>query len=717
MRFNAMKFLNLSLLICLLLSVIACSGASTVVTPDNSLVSAQSQSVSGTQLWGLFDVSIDPDTLEAVAIPARTAEFRMDVNTFMNSNPASLKLTIVDGTKLKTTGEVTLNVALKHPVNNPKFAGFDVHCVLLSNGTSWLNYDSTLVYPLAGSNTYLQNPDGWTRWYNAVEFTTPGTFGFKPGLLGNLPHPQATLNGYKLYADGLGTTDNSSTWLESNQANRAIFTPGSTNTRQWKIQFPMISGKPLMKYQYAVVASWAKPSSPTPGPADFPPEASIQEASQIRIDSSQSTLYYTPSKSGGDLILNIDIFDWQGDDDIQDQISRIIIESDVLTDTFIADSPVLSQTAGSAFGTYSISIPSDQVNSTNDANVWVAVESKAPTSYLNVPTSAYPTGAKLTAFTLGKATVSDEAPPEPPQIISGVTIDSGTNECPDRSADNNAVFSVLATGGLPLTYTWNILIIKSTPLQKVNGYNNVPGDGAGHLSVDFTTPAFENIVEMLNVTCEVSDGVNPPVSATPLVMYLDCVIFNANLNDLKSFDNFGWMVADTGLTLGMVWTTTGASGPAPNLAGKGALWQADPDMGTGVLFNSKGMLLSPPIHMPEFLTSASVEVDHYYSFDPITMGGNIKIGAIGSLNLVSNPFKPIASGDDYDGVITDNTNPMYPQSVFSASGVSDAYHSVVTISPSLFGQTLQIGFGAASGATADPDGGWLIDLVKIIGTI
>jgi len=57
------------------------------------------------------------------------------------------------------------------------------------------------------------------------------------------------------------------------------------------------------------------------------------------------------------------------------------------------------------------------------------------------------------------------------------------------------------------------------------------------------------------------------------------------------------------------------------------------------------------------------------------------------------------------------------ETVFSAAGVSPPYLSIVTVPPSLFGQAIQIGFAAASGAVADPDGGWLIDSVMVIGEL
>ncbi|HDS29840.1 MAG TPA: hypothetical protein ENN67_02225, partial [Firmicutes bacterium] len=311
-----MRFFSTVMLLSLVIGAISCSGAgSPAVSPEISqeLSPAREIHTGERQLWGLYDISIDPDTMEATVVPNRNGMFRINVTNFMNSNPALLGLQITDGTKFKTLGELTLNISLTHPLpTKPKLAGMDVHAIFMSNGSGTLKHDTAMKYPVEGTDAVLLNPDGWTRWYNAVEFTTPGMFGYSPGIMGNIPSPTATINGYKLYADGLGSTGNAGTWLTSNQGTRAIFTAGTTNQRRFILKFPMSAGKPVAKFQYAVVASWDKPSVDDPLPQDFPLTANIQEASHLRISASNSTLYYTPQLSGGDLVMSIDVFDWQG---------------------------------------------------------------------------------------------------------------------------------------------------------------------------------------------------------------------------------------------------------------------------------------------------------------------------------------------------------------------------------------------------------------------
>lgn len=694
--------------------IVGCSNGAGVVSPD---LRGNDQSInsSNRELWGIYDVYIDNETLEVTSVPLRNTQFRMNVNTFMNMNPSTLTFQITDSSKLNTTGELKLNVSLTHPVNKPKLAGFDVHCVLLSNSVAWLKMDNSLTYPVEGSNTVLLNPDGWTRWYNASEFTTAGLFGYTPGILGNIKNPDATLNAYKLYADGLGISADVATWLEANQSKRAIFSPGSKNTREWIMKFPIIGGKPQLKFQYSVVASWAKPSKDNPTPADFPPDANIQEAAHLRVDTSASTLYYTPTKWGGNLVVKVDIFDWQGGSNIQAQVSKVIIESNCLNNPFTDSAPVLVQNTGSPYATYSATIPAQVLSSANPLDVWIAVASASPTNYDNGVGSVYPIGKPLLAFTKSKVQVSNEAPIEPPKLISGVDIVSGTTRCPDRSKDNAAVFEVKVESALQLTYSWNIEIVKSQG-EKVPGYINNPGDGKGKLSVNFTSSVFKNIQTILKITCSITDGVNPPISANPLEVTLDCIFFNADLNGYSNPDNLGWKITDTG-GMAMNWLTNMATHPTGAIPGMGALWIVDPDFGVGILPNSKGLLLSPPINLPAYLSSARIEIDHAYGFSPFSMGGNFKLGQVGTLTSVGNPFKSITSGHNYDGSISDSSNAMYPQPVFSALASQNIYTSILTVQPALIGVSINIGFAAASGATGYADGGWLIDNVKVIGIL
>ncbi len=705
-----MRFLTFVLTCCLLIGALACSGNSQIVTPD--LDPEKNNSSGNNNLWGLYDIRIDPVTLDALVLPARTVEYMLNVNKFMNMNPTSLTLQITDATQLMTEGLLTLDVNLTHPLpTKPKLAGLDVHCALFTDSTSTLLYDDTLSYAVEGFNPILLNPDGWTRWYNAQEFTGSGAFGWVPGNLGTITNPLATLNPYKLYADGLAPTADAAGWLVANQASRALFSAGTTNTREYQLKFPIFGGAPFLKFQYAVIASWLTPTSDDPGPGDFPLNANAAEASAIRIDTGESTLYYTFDKQGGDLVLNVDIFDWQGGDTIQDEIAQIIVESVVLDTPHVDIAPVLIQTPGEGFATWTATIPADSVTSTVPVEVWVIVESADPVDYSPGPVAPFPDGKPLAAFNMTLATVLDEAPPEPPVVTSGIDIISGTTRCPDRSLDSAGLFNIVVESTLPVTYSWSLYPIMA--LDPLTGYDENPGDGAGNLTVDFTDPIFTPLRSPMIVTCEVSDGFYDPVQATPIEVYLDCIFFDADLEDEFWKDNSFWTPLDE--EGANVWEPFNTSDPSGKCAGTGAFWS---DNGT-VHASSTGMLVSIPYVLPDWISSAEFVIQHSYYLDAFNVGANIKIGEPGTLQSVDQTPISMTSGQGYDGLLTDDTNAMFPQEVFAQNTTPlPLYTSYLSIPAVFIGAPLQIGFAAASGsATSDQDGGWLIDDVKIIGTL
>ena len=134
----------------------------------------------------------------------------------------------------------------------------------------------------------MLNPDGFTRWFNQPEFNGTGypLSNSRPGKLSTLPAPTATLNPYKIFANNLGVNDNYYQWITSgtNAQNRNIFRAGSSNSRRYQLQFPIVGGAPQLKFQYAVIATW-EPGDPTKtgDPAvyrsgDFPTSANVEEA-------------------------------------------------------------------------------------------------------------------------------------------------------------------------------------------------------------------------------------------------------------------------------------------------------------------------------------------------------------------------------------------------------------------------------------------------------
>ena len=84
-------------------------------------------------------------------------------------------------------GKLTVDVGLTHPFPGlDQFTGHDVRGVFIAPGDTVSNYDTAITYTSSTDNQpKLLNPDGYTRWWNPVEFGVfPPIFSYTPGALG-----------------------------------------------------------------------------------------------------------------------------------------------------------------------------------------------------------------------------------------------------------------------------------------------------------------------------------------------------------------------------------------------------------------------------------------------------------------------------------------------------------------------------------------------------
>jgi hypothetical protein len=334
--------MNRPLLSMLLIAVIisGCTQNSPMVpskpVPNEALVSNYSES--GHVLWGTWQIVIDSEKMTANVVPLRGAEFTCNVTKFMQppSSPTNLVSIAIGPGSIPADGYFEVDVGLQHPFPGlKKFSGFDVRGILMTNGSMVGYHDSSVIIGSA-DNTRLMNPDGYTRWWNYSEFSSYNTiFGYTAGKLGPSKQLTATANPYKYFALGL-PKDTPVTSLDP--ASRGFFpTDAGVLARTYKIQFAKNGSQTLFDFQYAIDASWAAPD-PAFGPdfpvEAFPQEANCQEAYAVRVSDAGSSAYYiAPGNSGGELLLNVEVFDWQGKDNIngvQNEISGLWLEGGVL---------------------------------------------------------------------------------------------------------------------------------------------------------------------------------------------------------------------------------------------------------------------------------------------------------------------------------------------------------------------------------------------------
>lgn len=333
-------FEALGLMICLAICISCAQKQNLPIYPSHELPSNPASDDSGQKhLWGLWEVEFNPEAESIEIIPIRIADFTCNVTKFLQppaGKISNLKIVIKDQSKFITEGLLDVVVTLTHPFPGlPFYTGFDVIGVFINHGDTLSKYDTSVNYALGHDTARLLNADGLTRWYNPTEFTAQGIFGYTEGALGTKGILfSGIINGYKYFADELGADDEISEYFHnpSNIEKRGMFSSGSSNSRLYKLRFPIQSGSPILTFQYAVIASWEPPAFNPPQniPGDFPPSANAREPVYLSIKDNGSTLYYTSGGGGGTLKISAELFDWGAATNINGilgEFSKIVIES------------------------------------------------------------------------------------------------------------------------------------------------------------------------------------------------------------------------------------------------------------------------------------------------------------------------------------------------------------------------------------------------------
>jgi len=416
----------------LLAIILGCSGNPTgnPITPSESENPPQLTGQSdpeelrpdgGHALWGLWQGMFDPDIGEFEIIALRDAQFHVNVvNQLQPPRPPGITITINVFDPL--TGFIDIDLTVTHPFPGSNLRGFDVRGIVMGAGdTQSSRLDTSIIYATP-DGFRMGNPDGYTRWWNAAEFTTEGMYGFTPGHLGFMNfRPEATLNPYKYFSDPLEPDD--PVVPKVNMSNRGTFSTDTDPpelTRNYQLYFPMgAGGKPNWLFQYAIDANWAPPTggSPPPKPIDdYPIAANSPEAFNISVNTDGSTAWFVDNTNfGGDLVLNIEVFDWAASlnpDGIDGEIQSIFIESQTLFNS-IVNVPLTSTTGTQPIsGIYTITVPDVTPLGLEDQEVLITIRSMDPTTYAPpIPGPTYPTGASLAAYALIEVPISDSEPP------------------------------------------------------------------------------------------------------------------------------------------------------------------------------------------------------------------------------------------------------------------------------------------------------------------
>lgn len=339
-------FAVIAVILLLVLSSCSSSGiADPTVAADPGVSPGERTSSSGPhQCWGLYTFTIDPSAKTLEYEPNREGSMHLNVLQFLEPPPLvnlTLESVVFAGDK------VIADIGLRHPfLGLDEFTGFDVCGVVITDGNRFGFQDSEIRMPRT-DETRLVNADGYTRWWNPLEFPYNGTmFSYKNGKLGlgdEFVEYATTINGYKYFTESLGPND---PVTDADLNKRGMFAAGQKNIRKFEIQWDSYG----LIFNYAIDASWEFPegSHPWEVPGDFGPDANKPEAWHIEVTETDNTLFNDGAYSGGDLSLSIDVYDWYNPD-----LNVLRVESPGCFTAKIINTP---SGGGTGYSTYTVDI-------------------------------------------------------------------------------------------------------------------------------------------------------------------------------------------------------------------------------------------------------------------------------------------------------------------------------------------------------------------------
>ncbi len=475
---------------------------------------------SGTFMLGLWYCSMEPGETQIDITPLRTAEITLNINNLLSNSPGTFTIGDLDLSNFDT-GRLGCTITIKHPLDDmDQFHIFDVLGVFLHNGASILEFDpSAPTYsggPDAGENeALLLNPDGYTRWFNQPEFDGDGPpiLEYTPMGFSNLPLPTAVLNPYKIFADSLGEETDYYTWITTpGYSNfRNIFRAGMSNSRRYDFQFPMIDSVPVLNFQFAVIANW-EPGDPTltgnPNvyePGDFPSSANREEPFFVNVSTVASSLYFDSTgpvpEFGGNFIIDIEIFDWQGGqvegNGVLNEIERVVIETDFIHFSGIVqithpDLKFMSMPGTENSSVVHVEFYDCTPQEAGEIEYWVIVESsglRGDSYYQGLP-SLYPENVRRSTYKRESIWISPEAPwvNTPPDItgIEDDIIGPGAYQNPITDDDKSVTYSPIFTDP-DIDQTWEITwwIVNKLAWPLPSGIVEMPVDWSNYELKDY----------------------------------------------------------------------------------------------------------------------------------------------------------------------------------------------------------------------------------------
>jgi len=266
--------------------------------------------------WGLYRLRIARDGSHASVVPDRYATaywgYHLNAVKLLESSPCTDCISL-SNIHLLPDGDLSVDVGITHPFDNPVYTAFDVRGVIMFPASQyWPDND---LRAQAGFTPYdhwfqrysssekgdaeMMNPDGWTTiWAPDLEY-----YGFE--VEEGFPIFQYYPGKFSA-GENLGTV-NAFMRFHSNE-NRHMFEAGKTVTRTYIIRPP---AEGPIEASYAIYAHWDEPLViPVTDPAvDFGPEANSPMPFEFSIKQDQPVDPDYPIAYGCEHII-IDVRTW-----------------------------------------------------------------------------------------------------------------------------------------------------------------------------------------------------------------------------------------------------------------------------------------------------------------------------------------------------------------------------------------------------------------------
>jgi len=581
-------------------------------------------------IWGLYHIIIDPDTLEAEVVPLRGSQWHANVVEFMQPPhpPGNLRIFVDETAGDIPNGLFAADITLVHPFPGlPQFRGFDVRGAFLADGNYISANDSSARFadpnPLA-NEARLINADGYLRWFNPVEFRFGGIsiLEYINTRLGTDDNTSATLNPYKYFSDDFlagGTKELSLQEVEIEEIRRGTFSPTSSITRRYMIQFPMEAGIPIFEFSYVIDASYHEPDTGDPSyPIEaFSTSANMQEIYKIVcVDAGSSAYYEDGDTNGGNLRFDLTLYDWQAPfnpSGVLGEIDSILVESPTLLDTYGGTLDLTNEFAlNAAFNSETSSVASIEILDVTPQDfenqvLFFTVRCSNPTDYGNPWGNPYPPDPLLASYFMWEAPISNEyfnTPPTVGQVVGPTPVDS------NMGALNYSAPVTDPDTGQTLTASWSVVPTGDPPDYTIAGNLD--------LSVDIDWSDYLPDADY-DVNLRVYDGYDYGYGTLMTVTHNNTAptvgqVIGTTPVQVDDTENYSAPVTDpdTQQTLTAMWSVVPLGNPANyNISANGTGYSLDQDWGSyDVDFYEVNLEIDDGVAPPAYGTPMTVELEN-----------------------------------------------------------------------------------------------------------